>query len=412
MAEAGIAITAVVPDDHALREMPGISSCRLGRTRAHALRAIAAALRDTLPDLIVPADEWAIDLLGLLHDRALHYSTLTASWTARLIEHSLGSPSAFAFTRQKSRLIGLARREGIAVPRTKVVGDLRALRYLSEHELFPMVLKLDHSFGGHGVRVVRDAREAEAGFCELRAAAGPVAALKQSIKRRDIACLEGLYRRSPAISLQQFIDGTPANRAVACHRGKVLAGLSVEAVCTNGANGPATVVRIIDSPTMSEAAEKLVRRLGLSGFLGLDFMIDRKTGQPFFIELNARPTQICHMAPDTSADMVGTLAVALGALPVPRHLPNVGGPTIALFPQECWREPDSEYLHSAHHDVPWWAPEFLAAYRMPPPLEPMSRLKDMALRFRLPRRTALAPAQSFSTAATLLGNAAEPPSSI
>ena len=256
---------------------------------------------------------------------------------AQLIERSLGSPSAVALSSKKSQLIELAKQEGIAVPATAVVANLLALRKLIAHQCFPMVLKLDRSYGGHGVRIVHDAAQAELAFRELRATAGRVAAIKHSIQRRDIACLEGLYRALPAISLQEFIDGVPANCAVACHRGRVLAGLSVEAVRTNGATGPATVIRIIESAAMSRAAEKLVRRLGLSGFVGLDFMIDRQNGKPLLIELNARPTQICHMALDERSDMIGGLATALGVIPPTRRMPTVGAATIALFPQECWR---------------------------------------------------------------------------
>ena len=410
MAEGGFDVAAVIPEDHALREMPGISTHRLGRTRAQALRAITSAAQEAPPDLIVPADEWAIDLLRVLHERALQRRTMDARRTIGLIESSLGAPSALAFACQKSRLIELAQREGIGVPSTTVVGDLGDLRRLLERRRFPLVLKLDHSFGGRGVRIVHDRAEAEQGFRELRASAGPVAALKQSIKRCDFACLEGLYQRPPAISLQQFVEGTPANRAVACLRGTVLAGLSVEAVRTNAANGPATVIRIIDSPAMTDAAEKLVRRLGLSGFVGLDFVIDAKTSEPFFIELNARPTQICHIALDARSDMIGNLAVALGATPPLRRLPNVGSSTIALFPQECWRNPDSEYLHAAHHDVPWSTPEFIAAYRLPPPPEAKHWLKGMARRRSLPY--APVDVRPFSRAATLLGDPANPSSPV
>jgi hypothetical protein len=134
-------------------------------------------------------------------------------------------------------------------------------------------------------------------------------------------------------------------------------------------------------------------------------MIDKETGQPLLIELNARPTQICHIGLGADSDMIGSLAIALGANPPMRPLPNVDTPMIALFPQECWRDPDSPYLRHAYHDVPWSTPEFIAAYRLPPAPQPEHWLKGMARgRRRSPR--------AFPAAASLLGGTAKPPSPV
>ena len=81
------------------------------------------------------------------------------------------------------------------------------------------------------------------------------------------------------MTLQDHIDGHPANRAVACWRGEVLAGTSVLALRTQQATGPATVVRVIDNAEMDEAVKRLVQRLGLSGLWGVDFVIEAATGK-------------------------------------------------------------------------------------------------------------------------------------
>ena len=96
-----------------------------------------------------------------------------------------------------------------------------------------------------------------------------------------------------------FIPGVPANRAVLCWHGEVLAGLSVEAVKTAHATGPATVVRILDNAEMAEATGHVVRCLGLSGFVGFDFILERTSGRAFLIEMNPRPTPICHFSLDS-----------------------------------------------------------------------------------------------------------------
>ena len=65
--------------------------------------------------------------------------------------------------------------------------------------------------------------------------------------------------------------------AVACWKGEVLAGLQGEVLCAQGTHGPSTVVRIIQSEEMAEAAALLVQRLRLSGFCGFDFIIEDGT---------------------------------------------------------------------------------------------------------------------------------------
>jgi hypothetical protein len=232
---------------------------------------------------------------------------------------------------------------------------------------YPLVLKRDESSGGEGVRIVTNAREAERNFLELRRAGGSIKAIMQALDRRDASYLARLLRPDPAIVVQEYIEGRPANRAVVCRRGRVLAGLSVEALKTSGPAGPASVVRVIEAPEMMEATRRLVERLGLSGFVGFDFVIHGGSGQAYLLEMNGRPTPICHISLDGPTDMISALADPFA---VTRMVPNIDGPIVALFPQEIWRDPDSRYLYSAYHDVPRHAAEFVALYADPVAPEP------------------------------------------
>jgi len=54
-------------------------------------------------------------------------------------------------------------------------------------------------------------------------------------------------------------------------------------------------MRLIDSCEMSIVAEKIVRRLHLSGLIGFDFMLEEQTGNPYLIEVNPRATQVGHL---------------------------------------------------------------------------------------------------------------------
>lgn len=333
---------------------------------------------------------------------------------AELIEASLGTPSSFIFGHQKSQLIGLAQAEGLLVPDTAVVQDIHHLRRLIAKSQFPQVLKRDDSWGGDGVRIVADAAEAVRAFVELQSSAGRLAAIKKTIKKLDPAYLDRFWRAAPIITLQQYVVGRPANRAVACWRGEALAGMSVEVVQTVSATGPATVVRVIDSPGMTAVAQRLTRRLGLSGFAGFDFMLEATTGRPYLIELNARPTQICHLALEPAADMIGALSVRLSPTERRRMMSTIRSATIALFPQEAWRDPDSAYLLSAHHDVPWQTPEFAVAYRHPVAVEPPSWVQVVRQRTRrmarFYARDAIPPPSTGRAA--VLGETAKPMASI
>jgi thioredoxin reductase len=129
---------------------------------------------------------------------------------------------------------------------------------------------------------------------------------------------------------------------------------------------------------MTKAAAFLVRRLGLSGFVGFDFMIHAGSGQAYLLEMNGRPTPISHIALNGPTDMISALAQPFA---VTRKVPNIDSPTVALFPQEMWRDPESGYLRSAYHDVPQHAAEFVTFYADPVAPEPENRLQQVAAQY-------------------------------
>jgi carbamoylphosphate synthase large subunit len=377
LAEGGFKVLALVPDHHALRHMAPVQTAVIGRTRAQALRQIRRRLAERI-DRVVPADERAIELLHATYVAALKRNEAADRRIAQLIEDSLGSGLAFTTGRHKSRFVALAREQGLLVPATDPVPDLEGLRMLLADRRFPLLLKQDESFGGLGVRIVHDRAEAESAFRELRAGEGAWAAVKRTLRKLDPGHLTWHAR---PIALQQYIAGRPANRAVACHRGRVLAGLSVEVLEATNCTGPATVVRVVDRSDMAEAAARMVARLQLSGLIGFDFMIEDATDRAFLLEMNVRPTQICHLAFGEDSDMIAALARRHGAVSVRRPWRAMPG-TIAFYPQEIWRDPNSTHLATAFHDVPWHVPAFIDAYRSPLPPEPADWVQRLQRRRR------------------------------
>src|SRR5258708_4221606 len=167
LAEGGFEVIALAPDGHALHKLSAITVRSVGRTRAQGLGEITRTVERCRPDIVVPADEPAIELIRTLYLRAISGRGRNPSQMAGLIEASLGSPSGFVFARKKSLFIWLARREGLRVPATNVVSDNRELRRLLAKARYPLVLKRDDSSGGHGVRIVSNAAEAERSFVGL-----------------------------------------------------------------------------------------------------------------------------------------------------------------------------------------------------------------------------------------------------
>jgi hypothetical protein len=141
----------------------------------------------------------------------------------------------------------------------------------------------------------------------------------------------------------------------------VLASLHFKVINKKDSTGPASVLRLIDNAEMSGAAEKIVRRLNLSGLHGFDFMLESHTGNAFLIELNPRTTQVGHLRLGAGRDLPAALYAATSGSPL-REVPKATeNDTITLFPQEWTRNPESAFLRTGYHDVPWEEPELIRA---------------------------------------------------
>ena len=346
----GCPVQAWCPVGHPLEKTRAVE--RIYRCGALApQRSLRSAILAAAPDFIIPCDDDAAIHLHQLHE-ASHAAGPSAA-LRRLIERSLGTPASCSLATARGELMRLARAENMRVPETGRLSSLADLDQWCAQSGFPAVLKLDRSWGGLGVTVVRDMDQARDA---LRAATHPslMRALSHLILRRDSSHLLRRFSGArPSITIQKYISGRPANRAVACWQGEVLAGISVVALQTQNPTGPATVVQVIENEEMSEAARRLVRALGLSGLCGLDFVIDAHSGDAYLIEVNPRATPIGHLALAAGQDLPAALHARLRGEPVPSSAYAIRGDIIAMFPGEWRRNLLSPYLRTAFHDVPW-----------------------------------------------------------
>ncbi len=249
---------------------------------------------------------------------------------------------------------------------TRPVRSADDLKSRYDGSSLPWVLKADGTFGGRGVKVAHGLEQAKYFFLELSRLFGTGRVLKRLCVNRDPFWLRPWWNRvKPPVVIQSYIQGRPANCAVVCSRGKVLAGFGVEVVSADGLTGPASVVRVVENPEMMRCAGRIAGRLGLSGFFGLDFMIEDGSGDLYLIEMNPRCTPLCHLRLGKGRDMVGALLAQLSGQPLPETPPVTHNDMIAYFPQ-AWTS-KSEFLQSSFQDIPQGEPELIRELLQPWP---------------------------------------------
>jgi len=359
-ANYGFVPEAVCPSRHTLHKTRAVSRVFSYKSLGP-LRSVRAAILAAKPDLLIPCDDWAASLLHELHTQETRRSN-AASFLAQLIENSLGSPFSFQLAFERAALLKLSQSEGLRVPQTESLSSLDDLKKWERDVGFPAVLKADRTSGGEGVRIVHTLPEAERAFRDLRSPPTLAKALKRTWFDQEMALLWPALRRAQrTVNIQAFIVGRDATSAIACWKGKVLASLHFEVLNKQDASGPSTALRRIDNEDMSAAAAKLAQRLNLSGFHGMDFILESRTNHAHLIEMNLRATQVGHLALGPGRDLPAALFAAVTGRQIQPAPPVTDKDTIALFPQEWLQKPSSKYLRDAFHDFPWEEPEFILA---------------------------------------------------
>jgi len=359
LANAGCTVDAVCPARHPLGKTSVVRQTHSYHGLAP-LKSFTNAIVATRPDLIIPADDLATRHLHDLHRQRQREGNAGALLCA-LIERSLGAAESFAVVCSRNAFIEVACQEGIRVPKTGVVKNGDDLRKQAGRLGFPLVLKANGTSGGDGVRITQTLEEAQRALRTLQAPPLFARAAKRALVDQDTTLLwPSLLRRRFEVNVQSFVAGREATSAVFCWKGSILASLHFEVLRKMQAAGHATVLRLLDHAEMSAAAEKIVRRLNLSGFCGLDFILEAHTENAYLIELNPRTTQVGHLALGAGQDLPAAIYAALSGDCVRATSKVTEKDTIALFPQEWMRDPASEFLQSGYHDVPWEEPALVS----------------------------------------------------
>jgi carbamoylphosphate synthase large subunit len=317
------------------------------------MSSLRRALKECRPDIVIPGDDGVVAQLHALHE-------LEPSLRS-LIEGSLGPPDSYSVVESRHRFLGMALELGIRVPRTQRVDKAEDLVTWHADAGSAAVLKVDGESGGNGVRISHSLDETLAAWRTLRAPSSFATAWKRLAIDRDPLALWLRQRQSlREVTVQKFIAGRPANSMLVCWRGELLSMVSVVVVAAEGPTGAATIVRVIQNAQMKKAAELVVARLSLSGFYGLDFIMESGTGVPYLIEMNPRCTQLGHIEFAGHGCLAGVLSAVLRGEARPQAQNPIPDDTIALFPQALAAgDTCRPHIDASYHDVPSEEPQLV-----------------------------------------------------
>ena len=348
ISQAGANVDVLCPPSHWLERLTFVRK----RYRYSAFAGIdccRSALRESGADIVIPADDYIAANLHALFETSDPSKSRGAPLRG-VIATSLGDFRSNLSFYARDRIAKVAKRRNLRSPNVNVVVDDIQLSRALKDIGYPAVLKTDGSSGGDGVRIVYNALDARAAFQRL-SRRGMVRALKDLVMNFDFTALETSLRRNrPRITIQPFIPGRNANAAVACYRGELLAHVSVEVLASISLTGPSTIVRVIDHPGISAAAEEMVQTLNLSGLCGFDFILD-DNDKPYLIDFNPRATQTSHLVSHDGRQPVAWLIEHLrGCKPAAVMRPNLD--PIVLFPHGFFLNDDDLFAQYVDADVP------------------------------------------------------------
>lgn len=364
LAKVGSHVSAICPNHHPLLKTRAVRQI-FHYSGLRPLQSLIAAIEASDPDFIIPCDERAVGHLHELHAWACRQGS---PWNkiADLIEKSLGPADSYPIVSNRYDFLKIARDEGLRVPDSEPVHSVADLKSWEKRHGFPWVLKADGTYDGLGVKIAQNAGQADRFRLELENFYPAARAIKRLCVNRDEFWFRPWWKGvKPAVLVQSYVHGRAANCGVLSWKGKMLAGIGVEVVGLKSPTGHATIVRVVESPEMMHCAERIARRLKLSGFFGLDFVIEETTGLPYLLEINPRPTRLSCLRLGKGRDMIAALYAQISGLPLQEAPPVTQKNMIAYFP-DAWAS-KSEFLESSFHDAPEGEPDLLQELRKPWP---------------------------------------------
>jgi len=311
------------------------------------VQAVAGAVRAVRPALILPGDDVAVRTLMQLALRPPEgLRSDVRDELADVVRRSLGPPSSWTDSIDKSRLFDVARRAGVPIADGDVAEREHDAAAIAAHLGYPVIVRPSRGSGGKGS--ARCDSEAELRSA-IRLAPSP----------------DGLDTGEPQrFVIQRFIDGRVVNRAALAWNGVEIAGFTRGRLETHpGPLGPASVVEFVGLPAVRDANLRLFAALDLHGLVGAQYMIEPDRGAALLIEIHRRMLPATHAGGLIGVDLAAALRACVDGVSWtgPTDLPGGTGRRIALFPQEWYRDPESAWLATLPSDAPWHDPRLFEA---------------------------------------------------
>jgi predicted ATP-grasp superfamily ATP-dependent carboligase len=311
------------------------------------IEALADLARSVEARLLLPGDDVTVYvLMQLVREPLLGLRPGLQIELASLIRRSLGDPAGYLDSVDKGRLLRRARALGLPVaPGDGVVNAAEAERVAGAVG-YPVIVRPTTSSASKGVSICANA-------AELRAA---IASLPEPSE---------LLPPGPSRALvQRVIRGQPVNRPALSWEGREVCGFCrARLQPPPDVHAAGSVTRYIGHRDISAMNRKLLQDLGVSGFVGTEYLVDAETGTPYLIEINRRMVPASHTGSRVGVDLAAALAAIMnsGTWTGPTDLPVDNERTLALFPQEWLRDPSSLDLERLPTDAPWDDPELFEA---------------------------------------------------
>ena len=298
------------------------------------------------PHKVIPGDEESI--LVLLKLKKITHYFFPKSRVAEILKISTGDISFNKLFLSKSEFVQNISDWGVSVPESHVVNSLEHAIEASDKMKYPVVLKIDSGYGGAGVYICKSKDELVKNFLIEKKITLPKK-IKTYFKRLFFI---SIFDSRSLISIQKFLSIERGHCSFIANDGQLLAINPMLVLKSHpGKTGPSSVCENLDNLEIIDAVKLVVAKTNYSCFGSFDFMYDRKINKIYVIEFNCRPIPWAHYSDQiVTHDLCKALYCAMNNEPftVNENKKFV----IALFPNELKRDPKSEYLKTAYHDIP------------------------------------------------------------
>lgn len=286
------------------------------------IRTLHEAISQWRPDLILPGTDLMVETLQKYRDLVeMGQLELDDAMTA-VVNNSTFPPGAFRYVLSKIDLLNELAERGIRIaPQRELATMGDADIFVTEHG-YPVLLKPDQGFAGSGIEICHSEEE-----------------LIEALNRIMFGPERVRY------CIQKYLGNLTAQIEFVAKEGKLLAWNCAFRVKTfPGEMGQTSVARVVKSLEMLDAAKEISSLLGYNGVGVAQFVVsDESCQEAFLIELNPRFSSFVHLWNLLGTDIAKVLKAAWAGDRVAIEPPRVGV-TIALWPQEAMRDPQSEYM--------------------------------------------------------------------